>query len=343
VAKFPKLSVRLHGAMSPQQCVAQARAAEAAGFAAVWFAENPFARGILPAAAACSVATQRLGIGAGVFNPFNRHPTLIAMEIGALDELAGGRVRFGIGSGIGSAVERMGFSYARPLTALGEAIAIVRALLRGEEVTSAGEVFSIDRVRLDYAPRRDIEIFMAGRGDRSLALCGERADGLLVSNMCTAAFVARCAGLMRKAAARAGRTEPLGVVRYMPCCVRADRAAAIAAGKRAVGQMLPAYWSLGQRLEGAKSALTMESGITEAEFAAAAQRLRAGEDAAAVLDERFVQAFVIAGTAEECAAQIAACSEAGVTEVALTFSGQEAAAEMKYLRSAAPSSRQSRS
>jgi 5,10-methylenetetrahydromethanopterin reductase len=159
---LPKLSVRLHGGPIPAECVAQAKAAEAAGFASVWFAENLFARGILPAAAACAAATQRLGIGAGVFNPYNRHPTLIAMEIGALDELAGGRVRLGIGSGVGSAVERMGSSYARPVTALGEAISIVRALLRGEEVTFAGEVFKVERVKLDYAPRSDIAIFMAG-------------------------------------------------------------------------------------------------------------------------------------------------------------------------------------
>ena len=69
----------------------------------------------LPAAAACAVATKTLRIGAGVFNPYNRHPTLIAMEIGALDELAGGRVQLGIGSGIGFAIERMGFSYGKPL------------------------------------------------------------------------------------------------------------------------------------------------------------------------------------------------------------------------------------
>jgi 5,10-methylenetetrahydromethanopterin reductase len=328
---LPKLSVRLHGGLSAAQCVGQAKAAEAAGFASVWFAENMFARGILPAAAACAVATQRIGIGAGVFNPYNRHPTLIAMEIGALDELAGGRVRLGIGSGVGSAVERMGMSYARPVTALGEAIAIVRALLAGEEVTFAGEVFKIDRVKLDYAPRRDIAIFMAGRGDRSLALCGERADGLLVSNMCTAAFVARSAGLVQEAAARAGRGGAPGVVRYMPCCVGEDRAEAVAAAKRAVGEMLPVYWRLGQRLAGAKQALTMESGITEAEFAAAAERLRAGEDAAAVLDTRFVAAFAIAGTAAECAAQVAACGAAGVTELALTFSGENPASEMRYL------------
>jgi 5,10-methylenetetrahydromethanopterin reductase len=189
-------------------------------------------------------------------------------------------------------------------------------------------------VKLDYAPRRDIAIFMAGRGDRSLAMCGERADGLLVSNMCTAAFVARSAALMRESAARAGRTGPLGVVRYMPCCVREDRAEAIAAAKRAVGEMLPTYWRLGERLEGAKQALTMESGIGDAEFSAAAERLRAGEDAAAVLDARFVEAFAIAGTASDCAAQVEACGKAGVTELALTFSGARSGMEMNDLAGA---------
>jgi 5,10-methylenetetrahydromethanopterin reductase len=140
--------------------------------------------------------------------------------------------------------------------------------------------------------------------------------------------------LMREAAARAGRTGRLGVVRYMPCCIADDRAEAIAAAKRAVGEMLPTYWRLGQRLEGAKQALTMGSGISEAEFAAAAERLRTGEDAAAVLDERFVEAFAIAGTATDCAAQVAACGKAGVTELPLTFSGRNPFAEMRSLVSA---------
>ena len=73
------------------------------------------------------------------------------------------------------------------------------------------------------------------------------------------------------------------------------------------------------------------SGIAEAEFTAAAQRLRAGEDAAVVLDAHFVSAFAIAGTAEDCRAQLAACAQAGVTELALTFAGPDAADEMKRL------------
>ena len=35
--------------MPGAECVEQARAAEQAGFATVWFAENPFNRGVLPA------------------------------------------------------------------------------------------------------------------------------------------------------------------------------------------------------------------------------------------------------------------------------------------------------
>ena len=164
LAKLPRLSVRLHGGMTPSLCVEQARAAEAAGIDAIWFAENPFARGIMSAAAACAVATRTQSIGAGVFNPHSRHPSLIAMEIGALDELSGGRARLGIGSGLGQAVERMGFSTKRSLTTLREAIHIIRALLSGEELTFAGTAFNVQRLKLDYRARADIPIFMAARG-----------------------------------------------------------------------------------------------------------------------------------------------------------------------------------
>ncbi|HKE11780.1 MAG TPA: LLM class flavin-dependent oxidoreductase, partial [Myxococcota bacterium] len=84
-----RVALRLHGGLPAAACVEQARAAERAGFSTVWFAENPFNRGVLPAMTACALATTTIRIGIGVFNPFNRHPTLVAMEMGALDELSG--------------------------------------------------------------------------------------------------------------------------------------------------------------------------------------------------------------------------------------------------------------
>ncbi len=331
VPKLPRLSVRLHGGMTPALCVEQARAAEAAGIDAVWFAENPFARGIMAAATACALATRTQSIGAGVFNPFSRHPSLIAMEIGALDELAGGRVRLGIGSGLGHAVERMGFSTKRSLTALREAITIIRALLRGEEVNFSGAAFNVQRLKLDYRPRADIPIFMAARGANAVKACGELADGMIVSNMCAAGFVAKAVRSLHDSAHVAGRTTLPGVVQYMPCVPRPGRTEAIAAAKRAIADMLPAYWTLAQRLPDAKAALTDGSGISDDDFAAAVTRLKAGDKPDAALDERFVTAFAIAGTAEDCRALAANYAAAGTTELALTFFGPSFADDMAYL------------
>ena len=66
----------------------------------------------------------------------------------------------------------------------------------------------------------------------------------------------------------------------------------------------------------------------------AAARLRAGEGATDVLDDRFVEAFAIAGTAEEALAQARRYGEAGATELVLTFAGRRPEPDMQYLANA---------
>jgi 5,10-methylenetetrahydromethanopterin reductase len=294
VAELPKMSVRLSGATNPRHCIELAKIAEANGYHCVWFAENAFGRGVLPAASACAMATQRVGIGIGVFNPYNRHPTLMAMEIGALDELAQGRARLGIGSGIAASTERIGLSTDRPLAAVRDAITIVRAMLKGEEVHYAGRVFSARNVKLEYqALRPDMPLLMAARGEQALALCGKIADGLMISNMCPAEFTQAAVLAVREAARQAQRAMPAEVVQYVPCAVRLDRAEAYGLAKAAIGEMLPSFWSLGERIPAAKVALLRAKRLSEKDLTTAVARLRAGERAAYVLDDRFVEAFTI--------------------------------------------------
>ena len=207
----------------------------------------------------------------------------------------------------------------------------MRALLRGEEVTHAGAAFQINNVKLEYRARADIPIFMAGRGDRSLRACGELADGSIVSNMCTVAFAAGAVQTLQAAARTAGRAQPPDVVQYVACFPGADRSEAQHLAKEAVADMLPGYWRLGQRQPAAKRALLEDSGIGEADFTAAVARLAAGEAPEPALDERFVAAFTLAGNAADCRRQGAAYAEAGVTELALTFPGPDAAADMRFL------------
>ena len=316
---LPKLGIRLDGAMTPRACVARAVSAEAAGLDRVWFAENAFARGILPAAAACAVATDRIGIVAGVFNPFARHPTMMAMEIGALDELAGGRAAISIGSGIGSAVEKIGGAADRPLVALRETHAILAGMLRGENVTVEGERMTATGVRLGYRARPGIEIFVAGRGDLTLKFSGAAADGLIISNMCSRGYSRRAHAIAADARAEAGRDGPPVLVQYMPAAVRTDRDEALALAKRAVGALLPNFWGLASRVPSAKLALSEGTGLEDAAFEAVVARLKAGEDPAEAVDTRLALAFAIGGTPEEALEQAAAYRAAGVAELALTF------------------------
>ena len=297
---LPQFGIRLSGGLDPRRCIELAQAAEDAGFGSIWFAENPFQRGVLATAGACAVVTRRVRIGVGVVNPYGRHPTLIAMEFAALHELAEGRAVLGIGSGIAAAVRRMGFAGDRPVTAVREAIAIIRTMLAGDSVTHRGRAFSVGGAQFGFRPcRADLPIYMAAAGERGLKACGEIADGLIVSNLTPPRSTARMGAILRASAARVGRSMP-GIVQYVPCVARADGAAARAAVKIAIGEMLIHFWPDGNVWPAAKEAIVAESGIPRREFAAALARLCHGENAAVVLDERFVAAFAIAGTAQEC-------------------------------------------
>ncbi len=333
----PRLGVRLHGGLAPERCVELAKAAEQLGYDSVWFAENPLERGILPAVAACASATRRVELGIGVWNPFLRHPAQIAMDIAALDELAGGRIALGIGSGAAAPIARLGIDNRRPIAALRDTFHILRGLLAGGSVTYRGTVFSVEDVRLAWALRRpSVPLLMAARGPQALALCGRIADGLLISNMSPPGFAAHAAQAVRAAAARADHVGAKRVVQYAPCAAGPDPQQAIAQLKAVLASMLVAFWALAQSVPAARTSLVAHSGIPEADFAAAIARLQAGDAPAAAIDRRFVDAFALAGSAKDCRARLAAYQAAGVTDLVLTFVGPDPMADMAYLAQAQP-------
>ena len=288
---------------------------------------------MLPAAAACVAATRRIGIGIGVFNPYNRHPTLIAMEIGALDELAQGRARLGIGSGIAAATERMGLSADRPLAAVRDAITIVRAMLAGEEVTYTGT-----RV-LGAQGQAGVQGAAAGhaaadgrRGEQALALCGEIADGLMISNMCPPHLPRQAVEVIATVRTR----TPAGPSPPRSCSTFRARRGPIGRGPRDRQSDDPRRCCRRLLVAGPAGAVgevgaAAGRGLSAVDFAATVDRLRAGEAPAEMLDERFVDAFAIAGTAEDALPRRARYREAGATELVLTFVGTQPEADMADL------------
>jgi 5,10-methylenetetrahydromethanopterin reductase len=285
-------------------------------------------------AGACAAATQRLRIGVGVVNPYMRHPAQIAMDFAAIDELSGGRAVLGIGSGIAGALRRMGFDSSQPVTVVREAIEIIRAMLAGESVTLQGRVFRVDGARLDF-PARQLPIYMAAGSERALEVCGMMADGLIVSNMTPPGLARWMAAIVADPAAEAGRAKPW-VVHYVPCAIADDGDAARRAVKTTIGDALTLLWPIGDSWPRRREAAVAESGIPRSDFIAALDRLRRGEAAADVLDERFAAAFAIAGTAQECLRQAARYRAAGVDELALTFAGPHPADDIAQLAAGLP-------
>ena len=324
----PALALRCHGGLTPQQCVEQAVAAERAGFSTVWFAENPFGRGAWPAAAACAVATRLIRIGLGILNPHQRHPTLMAMEIAAFDELSGGRAVLGIGAGIPSRIKKTHAPDDRPIAAVRDAVTITRGLLRGESGSYTGKAFSADGVRLDFTPRRaDVPILTASMGEQALRLCGEIADGVIVSNLVPPAFTRRAVAIIQDAATRAGRSALRDVVQYVPCAVHENGDEARRLAKRSVATMLTAY---AQSASAATRAAMSGYGRPE-DFARAMARLARGDSPEDAIDDRLLAEYAIAGTPEECLEQSEVYADAGVTELAIAPIGERSVEDIARL------------
>jgi 5,10-methylenetetrahydromethanopterin reductase len=334
MSELPAISIRVSGAVEPRRCVELAKTADEAGLMATWFAENPFQRGIMATAGTCAAATRRMRIGVGVVNPYMRHPVQIAMDFAALDELSGGRAILGIGSGIAGALQPMGFDTSQPVAAVREAIEIIRALFAGQSATEKGRVFTVDAARLDFAARQ-LPIYMAAGSERTLRVCGAIADGLIISNMTPPGLTQWMGAIVTNAATESGRPKPW-VVQYVPCAVAADGKAARRTVKAAIGEALMLLWPASDTWSQRREAAVAESGIPRRDFIAALERLRRAEAAAHVLDERFVAAFAIAGTAQECLQQAARYREASVDELALTFAGTRPAEDMTHLAAALP-------
>jgi 5,10-methylenetetrahydromethanopterin reductase len=85
--------------------------------------------------------TERVRLGPAALNPFTLHPYEIAGQIAMLDSVSHGRAFLGLAKG--AWLEQLGIDEQRPLAGLKEAVAIIRALLAGDQAGVAGERFTL--------------------------------------------------------------------------------------------------------------------------------------------------------------------------------------------------------
>ncbi|MEU6535310.1 LLM class flavin-dependent oxidoreductase [Streptomyces sp. NPDC047000] len=168
--------------LPPERLRALARLADETGLEELWLWEDCFREGGLTAAAAALAWTERVRVGVGLLPVPLRNVALTAMEIAALHRMFPGRAVVGIGHGVQDWMDQVGARAASPVTLLREYTDALRALLRGERLTTAGRYVELDGVALDWPPREPVEVLVGATGPRSLRLTGEVADGTILTS-----------------------------------------------------------------------------------------------------------------------------------------------------------------
>ncbi len=259
--------------------------AESLGYDRCWVYDEGLAtRDVYVTMAAIAAATSRIRLGTGITNPYTRHPASTAAAIASLDEMSGGRAFLGLGAGGSLTLGPLGIDRSRPLTNVRDTLVACRALLSGEPVTMSTELFELRGAALGFA-RPDLEIWVAGRGPRMLAMGGELADGVMLD------FIHRDALADQVARVRTNRRT------------RISYSTMIITDEQAMADTKP---HMTYRLVDSQPQVRAMLGVTDADVATIREAMADGLVAAGqhVRDE-WVLPFVIAGTVDQCAAELA--------------------------------------
>ena len=171
-------------AETPGEVVANAQAAEAAGFDVISTFDHlltgPGAWSPLAPLVAMAAATTTLRIGTLVLNNDFHHPVHLAREIASIDQLSRGRVELGIGAGHSfPEYEKTGQPFDPPAVRkarMAEAIEILRGLLDGDEVTFHGEHYRIEGAQIQPTVQERVPILVGVNGSAALAHAARHAD-----------------------------------------------------------------------------------------------------------------------------------------------------------------------
>jgi len=310
--------------------------AERMGVTTAWTAEA-WAHDAATPLAYLAAKTDRIRLGAGIFQVGTRTPALLGMTAMALDSMSGGRFVLGLGTSGPQVIEGWhGVPFARAVTRTRETIEVVRMVMRGQTVAYDGDLFQLPlaggegkALRSGAPPTENVPIYIASLGPKNLELTGELADGWLGTS-----FIPEHAESffqhIRVGAERAGRTlaeidlQAGGGVQFTD-----DVDAAIEQRKRGLAFSLGA---MGSRRHNFYNAAYRRQGY--ADEAAAIQRLWLDgrrDEARALVPDEMVRLTSMLGDEQMVADRIRAYRDAGITSLRVDPHGETLAERLETL------------
>jgi 5,10-methylenetetrahydromethanopterin reductase len=266
----------------------------------------------------------RAQLGPACLNPFTLHPVEIAGQMALLDHLTQGRAYLGIARG--AWLDSLGLEPARPITALREAIQIVKQLLAGERKAFNGKHFRLQPAHhLPYAPYRSrIPVMIGTWGPKLAAVAGEWADEVKVSPIAHPPAARPLRDAIAVGEQKAGR-EP-GRVKLVlggMCVVDEDRERARDLARREVARYLPIVAPLDPTFQ--------VDAHWHARLSQASQRAD-WETAAALISDEILDRFAYAGDPHDLIVLLERARAGGIHRVDLgTPHGLEPAVGIRLL------------
>ena len=294
---------------SPRDVVDLAVLAEEAGLDEIWVPHDPFMSNAWTIQTAIAERTERVAVGSLGTNPYTTDPSEIATHLATLDLLSGGRAALGLGLHTTSMVEWLGLDASDVVERTRSAVAIVRALLRGETVTREGPYAWGEECALRFEPlRADPPVLVAGFGPELLQLAGEIGDGAMPMATPPESVAPLLAEVV--AGARAAGRDP-GALELVACAwlsISAD-------GGGTEDPLRPMIATFAPYLE--EHALA-SIGSSRADLAPLRELVDGGrpEEAAAAVTAPLFD-LGLTGTPERVAERIATLADVGVTHVSL--------------------------
>jgi F420-dependent oxidoreductase-like protein len=261
--------------------VAEAEAAEQAGFSSIWVPQLPDDFDALTAAALMGRATSRVELGTAVMPIQTRHPVAMAQQALSTQAACEGRFTLGLGPSHHWIVEDMlGLSYERPARLVRDYLAVLNAAF-----TAPGPVdVENDSYRvhnpLDVTDLPPTPILLAALAPVMLRIAGEHASGTILWMADERAIGDHIVPRITKAAEEAGRPRPR-VVAGVPVvlCTNAEVEEARARANRVLGhaEYSPNY----ERLLEQGDAADVGDLLAAGDEATVLERLRSFRDAGA--------------------------------------------------------------
>lgn len=203
-----------------QLVVDRIKQAEEMGIPAVWMTIGGASGGdVLTTYAAAAVQTKRILLGTAIVPNMPRHPIIMAQQANAINALAPGRFRLGIGPSHKAVIENtFGYTFDKPLSRLGEYIDIVSTLLSEGDVQFDGEFYNAHTKITDPAKAT---IMASALRTGSFEFCGARGIAAL-SWVCPANYLRDIAlPAIKRGAEKARKTTP-PLIAHVPVCLSED-------------------------------------------------------------------------------------------------------------------------